>query len=61
MGKGPGPAVADVLFIAAVIAFFAVMLALVLLYDRSVSNGIYEAPGAAEEANGRDERVAHPV
>jgi hypothetical protein len=53
--------VADVLSVAAVNAFFAVMIAFVFLYDRSVGSGVYQAPGAAEEANGRDEHGAQPV
>jgi hypothetical protein len=53
--------VADVLYIAGSIAFFAAMVAFVFRYDRSVDSGIYEVPGAAEEANGRDEHVARPV
>ena len=48
------PGVADVLSVAAVIAFFAVMIAFVFLYDRSVGGGFYEA---AEEANGRNEQA----
>jgi len=51
----------DLLYITACVAFFTVMIAFVLLYDRSVRSGIYETPGALREANGRDEHVARPV
>jgi hypothetical protein len=53
--------VADVLYIAGAIAFFALMITFVFRYDRSAGGGTYEVPGAPEEANGRDEHVAHPV
>jgi hypothetical protein len=51
----------DLLYITACIAFFAVMVTFVLLYDRSVGSRIYEAPDAQGEANGRDERVVRPI
>jgi hypothetical protein len=51
----------DLLYITACIAFFAIMIAFVFLYDRSVGSRIYKAPDASGEANGRDEHVARPV
>ena len=38
------PGVTDVLFIGAFVAFFAVMLGFVFLYDRSVASAEYDAP-----------------
>jgi hypothetical protein len=48
--------VLDVLYLAALLAFFALMIAFVSRYDRFVGNGEYDLSDMAEEATGRDER-----
>jgi hypothetical protein len=52
---------ADVLSITAFVAFFAVMVAFVFLYDRSAGYGGYDGPSWTQEGNGRDERGARPA
>jgi hypothetical protein len=51
----------DLLYFTACLTFFAAMLGFVLLYDRSVTSRIYEAPDAPGEANGRDVHVPRPA
>jgi hypothetical protein len=50
--------VADALYIAGIIAFFAVMLGFVFLYDRSAGYAGYDV---AEESSVREERGARPI
>lgn len=45
----------DALYIAACLAFFAVMLGFVFLYDQWVGGADFDTPGMSVEANEQDE------